>query len=116
MLTNVEKGLIVAILMQFVGIQLVVMFVTAKKVVTGMAMDSIAIITIRAGTGQGSMDFSTISSNMTEIIFQFEINFHRSDSSPCKEYSICRTDLTADDKTACTCLSPLTGVSDYSKL
>ena len=44
------------------------------------------------------------------------VNFHRSDSSPCKEYSICRTDLTADDKTACTCLSPLTGISDYSKL
>ena len=51
MLTNVEKGLIVAILMQFVGIQLVVMIVTAKKVETGMAMDSIVIITIRAGTG-----------------------------------------------------------------
>ena len=98
---NVEQGHIFAIRMQFVTIWWGVTIVTVKKMETGMVMDSTVIITIHVGIGQVLMDYE-VDQSAFESMDPLK--------SPCTKYSICKYDPTANDKTACTCLSPLSGI------
>ena len=107
-LMNAGQRHIFAIRMQFVAIRSGVTAVTAKKMATGMATDSTATIMIHVGIGQVSMDYKVDPPAHDSMTLK---TVHGPFESPCSEYSICETDPTADDKTACTCLSPLSGIN-----